>query len=261
MMWLFAILIGFAARAESTSCSAMNAALASRPTLEIRMIFGYKDARPARFVGDRHERLAFIQRITSPCTGEKMACGFVRSAHDADLFTKPVTLAGHVRTARVFVVNSAVGTDDEENLGDPFQKWKSAHARLVFLDGLQNADVVLYDGHSRFGGGPDFRSPILAGDGTVDPDAYRTERAGLKRMIASLEESLAARADRFGRLKLLGLFSCSSSQLFNHQLRRVYQGGLIASQQLMYYSDALSLSLTALDDVLAGRCPRGVGFN
>jgi len=259
MMWL--LFLALTSWAESPTCKAMKTALVSRPTLEIRMVFGYKDARPARFVGDRHERLAFIEHITAPCEGDQMACGFERSPRDADLFTKPVSFGDHMLTARIIVVNSSVGTDDEENRSDPFQKWKSAHARLVFLDGLKNADVVLYDGHSRFGGGPDFRSPVLASNGNVDPDAYRTEKAGLKRMLEAFEEASAARAGRFGRLKLLGLYSCTSSQLFNREIRHVFQGGLIASQQLMYYSDALSQSLTALDDVLSGRCPRNVGFD
>jgi hypothetical protein len=159
------------------------------------------------------------------------------------------------------VVNSSVGTDDEENSRDPFQRWKSAHAQAVFLEGLKSADVVFYNGHSRFGGGPDFRSPLLARDGTVDAASYKSRKAGIGRMISSLEESKSAKAGSFARLKLLGLFSCESSRHFNSKIRRLSEAGLISSPQLMYYSDALAQSLAALDDVLAGKCPRGVTFN
>ena len=68
------------------------------------MVFGYKDSRPARFVGDRHERLALIQRLTSECSGSQQACGFERSPENSDLFIKsimgPATATGPKPSAR-----------------------------------------------------------------------------------------------------------------------------------------------------------------
>jgi hypothetical protein len=233
-------------------CKAMETKLYSRETLKVRMIFGYKDARPARFVGDRHERLAFIEKITASCSPDELTCGFVRSRDNADLFMKKVNVKKREHRILLWVVNSSVGTDDQENRDDPFQKWKSKYAEEAFTSGLRDADVVLYDGHSRFGGGPDFTSPRLASDGTVDPSTYRSARPGLTKMISSLKRS--------HRLRMLGLFSCSSSQHFNDQIHDVSKAGVVSSKVLMYYSDALAQSISTLGDVLAGRCPKTISF-
>jgi hypothetical protein len=246
------------ASAEVRSCSTLQKALYSKPTLEIRMVFGYKDARPARFVGDRHERLAFIEHITAPCGADEQACGFIRSRENADLFTKTVTIADQLKTVRLMVVNSSVGTDDEENQSDPFQAWKSKYAQKTFLNGLKEADVVFYNGHSRFGGGPDFFSPDLASDGTVDASRYKNRRTGIKKLLTALEESKRPKSPPFSQLKVLGLFSCTSSQHFNNQIKKVSDAGLLSSAQLMYYSDALDQSLSAIDSVLNRQCPKSL---
>lgn len=262
------------ASAAPEQCKAMEDALYSKSTLRVRMVFGYKDARPARFVGDRHERLAFIERVTSSCgvadsktellgtkkAGGSQICGFVRSHDNADLFMKKISIRGRERKVLLWVVNSSVGTDDQENATDPFQRWKSKYAELAFNSGLRDADVVMYDGHSRFGGGPDFASPRLADDGTVDPSSYQTERPGLTKMLSALKESVRPKAGPFSKLKMLGLFSCSSSQHFTQEIHEVSKAGIVASKVLMYYSDALAQSLSTLDDVLKARCPRSIGF-
>lgn len=261
---LVAFLLSFvsiSASAEST-CKDMQKALYSKPTLKVRMVFGYKDARPARFVGDRHERLAFIEKITQKCDeeGGSSVCGFTRSSDNADLFMKKITIAGKEKKALLWVVNSAVGTDDQENLSDPFQKWKTKYAEQAFLSGLKEADVVLYNGHSRFGGGPDFGSPTLASDGTVDPAPYKEVRPGLTKIMSTLEEVRRPKDSPFKKLKILGLYSCSSGQHFNQEMRKATRAGFISSHVLMYYSDALNQSLATLNSVLTNKCPKGITF-
>ncbi len=241
-------------------CSTMEAALYSKSTIRVRMVFGYKDARPARFVGDRHERLAFIERVTSACEKSSLSCGFIRSRENADLFMKKISIRGKARKVLLWVVNSSVGTDDQENRADPFQRWKSKYAEQAFLAGLRDADVVMYNGHSRFGGGPDFASPKLADDGTVDPTGYQTDRPGLTKMLSALENAVPPKAAPFSRLKLLGLFSCSSSQHFNQEIHGISKAGVVSSKVLMYYSDALNQSLSTLDDVLKAKCPNAISF-
>lgn len=260
--------------AAGQTCQDMQKALYSKSVIKIRMVFGYKDARPARFVGDRHERLAFIERVTQPCevasdmdftsskkSNSKETCGFTRSPENADLFMKHITVAGKDKKILLWVVNSSVGTDDQENKTDPFQAWKSKYAQQAFLTGLKDADVVFYNGHSRFGGGPDFTSPDLAEDGTVDPAGYQETRPGLTKLLSSLEEVRRPKDSPFKRLKILGLFSCSSSQHFNDEIRKVSRAGLVSSHVLMYYSDALNQSLNSLNAVLTKSCPKSLTFN
>jgi hypothetical protein len=248
------------AETRAPMCVPMEKALYARDTLKVRMVFGYKDARPARFVGDRHERLAFIEHVTSPCAGDSTTCGFARSHDNADLFMKKLKIKGRDRRVLLWVVNSSVGTDDQENREDPFQKWKSKYAEEAFTTGLRDADVVLYDGHSRFGGGPDFTTPQLSDDGTVDPSNYQSARPGLTKMISALKSSVRAKSGPFSKLKILGLFSCSSSQHFNEEIHEVSKAGVVSSKVLMYYSDALHQSFETLGDVLSGHCPRGISF-
>ncbi|RYZ65943.1 MAG: hypothetical protein EOP05_19870 [Proteobacteria bacterium] len=255
---LATVFFSFAAHAEAPSCSALKSALFSKSTIEIRMVFGYKDARPARFVGDRHERLAFIEKIMTPCEVGNQACGFTRSKEDADLFTKPVFIEGRPKTVRLMVVNSSVGSDDEENLSDPFQEWKSKHAQKTFLSGLREADVVFYNGHSRFGGGPDFGSPQLAKDGTIDASIYKSKKRGLTKLLNALEESQRPKSPRYAGLKVLGLYSCTSSQHFNNRIRSSSDAALISSNVLMYYSDALDQSLSAMSTLLREQCPKSL---
>ena len=238
---------------SAPQCAAMEKSLDSRDTLKVRMVFGYKDARPARFVGDRHERLAFIEKITAPCSEDsETRCGFVRSRDNADLFLKKIKVRKKSHRVLLWLVNSSVGTDDQENRSDPFQTWKSKYAEEAFTSGLKEADVVLYNGHSRFGGGPDFAPPVLGAGDIVDPTPYQTTKPGLAKMTKAMKGSK--------RLNVLGLFSCSSSQHFNEEIHAVSKAGVVSSKALMYYSDALAGSLSTLNDVLVGRCPRGISF-
>lgn len=226
--------------------------------LSVRVAFGYKDARPARFVGDRHERLAFVQRLLSPCSSDEAsgACGFRRDSANADLFLKDLPAVAGVSPksqARVLVVNSSVGSDDALNRKDPFQRWKSSFAERAFLSGLERADVAFYNGHSRFGGGPDFRPPRLAKSGEVDSAAYLKNKEGLQKIRGRLR-ARGLKAERAGELRLLGFFSCASAQHFSEEVAFDSKAGLISSSALMHWADALDNSFASLGALLEMRC-------
>lgn len=251
----------FSSNAFASVCSEMMESIENKSTLKVRVVFGYKDARPARFVGDRHERLAFISRVTAPCKENQDLCEFVRSPENADLFMKKIERPQGEQKFLLWIVNSSAGTDDVENRKDRFQSWRSRYSSQAFLSGLQDADVVLYNGHSRFGGGPDFEPPVMTPDGKVEPLAYQLERSGLERMIKALKGAKRSKNTRFSKLKLLGLYSCSSEQHFNSQIRQHFQGGLQASHELVYHSDALEQSVRTLESILSLRCPRQITFD
>ncbi len=236
-----------------TKCNAAYEALYSKPYIDILMIFGYKDSRPARFVGDRYDRLAFVQDILQPCTGEHKACGFSRAFNDFELFTRDLQgPKGQKIEVNLRVINSSTSADDEINRDDPMQKWQSDHAETKFTEGLKSADIVFYNGHSRTGGGPDFRPPRLTLDGAnVDFSYYTANTPGLNLITKSLE------IDKEKSLKLLGLFSCASSGHFSERIFKVRPDvGLVASRQLLYYVDALKNSMGALDAVLSQMCEK-----
>ena len=258
LLMALAIFMPLAAHASDPVCKEAYDRLYNKPKVDVRVVFGYKDARPARFVGDRHERLAFVQKITAKCEGpDDNACGFVRSSHNADLFEKSIrTPAGRKVTVELRVTHSSVGSDDASNRVDPFQSWQSVYARRTFLMGIESADVVLYNGHSRFGGGPDFDPPKLRKTQEINASYYKTKRPGLKETVAALKSRPKGR-DPKKSLKILGMFSCESSQHFTEEIQKRSATALITSKGLLYYADAFQNSLAALDSLLGSRCERG----
>lgn len=234
---------------EDEACRQTYLGFYRNPEVDVKVVFGYKDARPARFVADRYERMIFIQRLTQKCSKKNFACDFVRSKSDADLLTRRLNGPdGKPRTIYLRAVQSSAGPDDEENRIDPFQKWRTRYANLAFFQGLTNADAVIYNGHSRAGGGPDFAPPRLGKNSDVDFDWYKKNEPGFTPIITTLEGAPS-------KLKLLGLYSCASSRHFQERVRKVKPDlGLITSPRLIYFSDALESSIESVSSLLAMKC-------
>jgi hypothetical protein len=214
---------------------------------DIRIAFGYKDARPSRFVGDRYEAAWFASYLTAPCQADWFACGFSRDSTDPGLFRKLIVgPEGKARDVRVTLVSSAAGADDDENRNDVFQKWLSERASAAFLDGIEKADAVFYDGHSRDGGGPDFAPPRLAPDKHVDYDWYAKNKPGMGPLLERLGKS---------QLPLLGFFSCASTGHFMKVIQETNpKVGTITSPKLIYYTDSMKNMLAALSALLGRKC-------
>lgn len=219
-----------------------------REYVDIRIIFGYKDARPARFVGDRYERAVFIEKIIKPCEGENEACGFIRDQRNGRLFKKRIFLHdGRSVDIRMRVVESSAGPDDEENRKDSHQLWMSTKARDEFIEGIQKADIVFYNGHSRDGGGPDFQPARLRADSHVDYDWYQQTRVGTLSLLAALKSAHSLRA--------LGLFSCASTGHFAEDIRTIRSSLVLFTEpRLVYQSEAMDSSLQSLSKLLAQKC-------
>ena len=209
--------------------------------IDVRVVFGYKDSRPARFVGDRYERAYFVQEI--------LKMGFSRAREDDDLFTLELQGPdGREKTILLRLVSSSTGPDDDENKKDPFQRWKSDHALASFNEGLEKADAVFYDGHSRNGGGPDFESPRCGASLHVDYAWYENNRPGLKRLRAALKKGKPG-------AQLIGLFSCVSDRHFADSIFKIRpQTAVMGTNALIYYADALEALSSALRNLLEMKC-------
>lgn len=210
--------------------------------LDFRIVFGYKDARPARYVGDRYERAYLIQKLLN--------FGFERVVNSEEDFSYSF-LGPNRRPKKIKLklVASSAGPDDDENRKDPYQKWMTMHAQEVFLTGLRSSDLVFYYGHSRDGGGPDFAPPRLGARQHVDYGWYLKHSPGLKNMISGLKAN-------HGRvLPVLGLYSCVSDKLFAKQVLAVSpKTQLMLSKVLLYYIDALNGMMESLTDVIEMKC-------
>jgi hypothetical protein len=231
-----------------TDCESVLNRVFRRPVVDVRIVFGYKDARPARFVGDRYERLALLATLLGHCQGDRFDCGFHRSRSDADLLIKKVWGPDRrIYRVEVRLVNSSVGPDDDENRTDSWQRWQSDYAQSQFLEGLKDADVVFYNGHSRDGGGPDFSPPMLRADHHVFYLAYQNQRLGVRNMSRALAESKSPPA-------VVGLFSCVSNNLVSPAIKRKKKTRWITTRHLVYYADALDSMRDSLSNLLGLRC-------
>jgi hypothetical protein len=255
-LFLFTFQVHATTPPASADCKAAYNDLFSKSVVNIWMVFGYKDIRPARFVGDRHERLAFVQKILSDCAKGNFACGFKRDNKNADLFTRKIkSLKKKSVTVQLWVINSSVGSDDQSNRMNPFQVWQSSYAKKSFDGAIASADVAFYNGHSRFGAGPDFAPPHIDDKEQVDSVYYQNQKLGFSDIL----EALGKRTEeKKPALKILGLFSCSSSQHFSNEIKNYASVGLISGKSLIFYSDALENSLTSLSSILQMRCKEGI---
>jgi hypothetical protein len=226
---------------SDSSCKDTYAKFFEKDQLDFRIVFGYKDARPARLVGDRYERAYVIQKL--------LDYGFTRSPENAEKLVYQ-RLGVDVRPKKIILtlVASSVGPDDNENRRDPFQKWSSQHAEETFLNGLNGADLVFYYGHSRDGGGPDFMPPKLTRDNHTDYQWYKKNKPGVKKMVAALGKSATGP-------KVIGLYSCVSDRWFTHTLHQLKpKMALMVSHSLLYYIDALNGMIETLKSLLEMKC-------
>ena len=238
------------ARSSAAVCTSRVRELSQKKTLVIVYVFGYKDTRPARFVGDRYEKLQLVQRLTRSCDDEQYLCEFERSAKDAYIFEKQITRGPETQKIILQLVSSSASEDDDENRRQPWQEWQSLRARQSLLRGLQQADIVFYNGHSRSGGGPDFAPPVLNRTQEVDYSYYRLEKTQFKILLDALRKSKA-------HPTLVGLFSCRAEDLFGSQLEAVNQRvTLLAAPHLISYQEALHDSVYALEAILGNQCEK-----
>jgi hypothetical protein len=233
------------------ACRKPYAALTKDGALVVTVVFGYKDSRPTRFVGDRYERAMFSDYLLRTCQGDEVVCGFTPDPNNAEFFSKKILwYDGKERAVQVQVLTSSVGPDDEWNRNSSLQSWNSDRTRRLFRKALAFSDIVFYNGHSRVGGGPDFFPPKIFKSGMIQYDYYQAARPGLKDLLADLEATKKARQPR-----LLGVFSCASNKHFQQSILDTKPKlGLIASQALLYQSDAMENMVAGLSAVLRGEC-------
>jgi len=236
-------------------CLLMTASSVERRQLTFRIAFGYKDARPARFVGDIYEKVQFVQRLVQPCYEKNQyACEFVRAKDDGDwLYRKLKTENGSQLIVSLKVTSSSASPDDEANRRDRFQKYLSQISENNFLTGVRRAEATLYVGHSRDGGGPDFSPPRLRGNQSVDYFWYQRAKPGLNKLLVALKAKPFSNLDGSRRIRkpILGLISCRSTQLFS---RTLYRSGrqveLLSANELVYYTDGLAMTEKAISKVI-----------
>jgi hypothetical protein len=228
------------------------------PIVDMRLVFGYKNNDLTGGVDDGTMRGAVIDRLTAPCppaAANVFACGFRRDRDDAEIFYKDVVSPrGERRLVKLAIVQSSYSNRDSQNRKEnqQAQERQSAHARQIFLDGLKSADVVLYNGHSRDSGGPDFSPAVLNAAGHTNYAWYHTHRVGLNDMTQALKKPGKHTAS------VIGLLSCYSERFFYHHLKQLApDSGFLMTRGYSWWPDEPATIIGALNGLLGQVCEPG----
>lgn len=139
---------------------------------------------------------------------------------------------------------------DNQGLLRERQSQLTAQSELNYFGGFNSADAVFYNGHSRNGGGPDFKPPVLKeSDRKVDYDGYyRIRREGISRVIEALRSPPHSQ-------QIVGFFSCYAQRHFHRDLTRQNPAQkLILSSDTIDYLDTLLASMGYLEGMMRGYC-------
>ena len=261
------------------SCQRTYEKLFNKEPVDIRVVVGYTDNRSVGYSGDeaykagqtqdRYIAEAMIERFTAKgmgvaangqpfnlCHESRNDCGFTRDPDDATKLTRLVKGPdGNMHTVRLTIASSSASDNDELNrTGLRSQQAKlTEQNKKIFYDGLHQADVLLYVGHMRKGGGPDFGPPELKPDGHVDYSRYDQKlnrdnpSLGYNRMMSELANSTH-------QPMFLGLLACDSETYASNVRRTAPNSGVALTGSQVSYQGAFSQASAILDSVLNYRC-------
>ncbi len=223
--------------------------------VDVRIVLGYLDRDVDSFVGDRVIRQSMVKTLTAPCEANNLVqvCGFKQSVQEGDFFEKEVMgPKGEMQTVRVTLTASSASPSDRLNKVE--QERQSAAAEKVFNDGIKESDMLLYVGHARGGGGPDFRQAKRNARGAIDLDSYRAEQPGLKALDAAFNNAKVNGQKKTP--KILGFLACDA-EVWRARLERwaPKSGLLLSGTDQVEFQTAVGMAYLALDSVLWQRCP------
>jgi hypothetical protein len=227
--------------------------------IDVRISLGYMDDQLLGndLVDDFYAAPLIRNQLISPCRIPGVSvCGFEQEPDDASVFRKRMELIGpdgqkRFRYVRVRIYRSSASSSDRGNNSPARRREQeeiSESAREFFADSLKHSDMVLYIGHARDGGGPDFAPPKLRKKPpTTDLDWYRKYHPGTNLMYGALRETSTPP-------KMIGIFACYAKDHFFQGLRKVAPNtGLVLSGNNEFFS-SVGQAVAMLDSVLGRRC-------
>ncbi len=247
-----------------TTCHGQVVNMANSKTIKIYVGFGYMDVSNGQDFNDSSSSMygagdvldldaktALENILVSDCPshgGQKlMACGFsqksgklvkrIRNRFSQSQLSIEITLQA-----------PSVSSKDINNRTSQKQKRSSDRSRNLYLSALQTHDVVLYLGHARSGGGPDFYPPVLNSQGRVDYVYYKNQQQGIGEMLSALRGASV-------KPSVLGVLACKSTGLFSNRIRKVASDSiLVTAGELFDYNDILPTGYAMIEAVVSQRC-------
>ncbi|MDQ1348537.1 MAG: inner membrane protein [Acidobacteriota bacterium] len=225
------------------ACPQDFSALETGRPLRISLFYGYDEH--AGKVHDRAHAHSMAHVLTSPCHGQLSTCGFALVSRSSAAVRLSRAIAGRSVEVSLYTSSPAEDTADDTRLlsGSREPEESGPAVKDHFLRELVESDIVFYMGHSRLGGSIGFDQQT--GVTTVVNAVFR------RPMLPVLE----ALRQRPTRLKILGMFSCSSNQYFRQEFQRANPAlSLILTTGEVTYGPAEQASLGALEAVLSQNC-------
>lgn len=241
-------------------CKERYARFYNKKILKISLGFGYGDGTPGDLVWDPYSYYSTVKRLVRPCASGVNLCGFTRDKHDPDLLRKiafaPTDENNYLielRLTHASLTPSHAVNMSVQNM--PFQMLRCQMATAKFFGEVANgADVVIYTGHSRDGGGPDFCPPVKSSNNHVNYSFYKKQKPGIKLLLESMQTAV----DKGQANQVVGLFSCSSQLHFLKKMARVNkEAGYIVTKRMATFDENIMDAFGALDGILAQRCSEG----
>lgn len=250
---------GHVSSGDTSECSDKFLRASADGKIEILVAFGYMDVYggdtpgESDFYGngntlDIDARKGMESALLSKCSKRGInACGFSRSG-DSLVKTIRDRFTGKRVSVRVQLIAPSISSSDSKNRVSNKQMARSEAVRSKFLSGLMTKDVVLYLGHARSGGGPDFFPPVLTKDGHVNYAHYRSEKEGLRSMLGALKQG-------GGRPSVIGLLSCASSKLFAGNVRKYAPSSvLVTANSLFGYNSIVPSGYSIIEATVSQTC-------
>jgi hypothetical protein len=193
----------------------------------------------------------FLQK---PCTARRALCGFAQSGDPKQgkvILEKQIQLMGSEVLARITLTHASASESFIANTGSlkERQAFLTQQSEENYFGGLGKADVVFYNGHSRNGGGPDFKPPHLNSELHVNYNGYyKVKKPGIRKVIEKIRQGE-------NKDSVIGFFSCSSySHFYEMLLDANPKQRMVLSSDLMTYLDTLYGSMGYLEGLLHGQC-------
>lgn len=195
----------------------------------------------------------YRQLLVRKCSGSLQLCGFKESAQG--VFEKKVkTPEGKKIKAIVEVRHASVTPQHASNVGPMSlqQTAKSDATTAWFFGQVAKADLVVYNGHSRRGGGPDFHPPRLLKNFHANYSWYEKNQPGITRLTTALREAPVKPA-------AILLMSCNSEKLFADRIRAAGNGIPLVSTNAVPPSGTSPTkgALAGMDAFLRFQCEAG----
>jgi hypothetical protein len=233
---------------ESKACPNDYKSLAQQKPLKIALYYGYENYEEV--TSDELHATAFAQTLEKNCASDKIeACGFKKVAGGANFFRLQKIVNGQPVELKIYF--TSVTDVDKENKMFGKKGWeqskRSDEIRLQFYKDLRESDVVYYSGHSRVGTGFGFST-------------HNPAKMAFKYVFrTSLTASLEALRFRPSRLKVLGIFGCTTDKFYRAPVQEANPNvDMIVSNVDLAPAPGEQSMLGSLNAMLTRQCQAGV---